>query len=261
MSKRQPFFAANWKMHKTAKETVLFFNDFLDRLHNGEGDPLAEYGIFPQAAALGSLYMAWEKGLKDRANGFHISWGVQNIHWKNEGAFTGELSPILAKELGCTYTIVGHSERRAYFAETNETAAKRAFSSYQNGMRGIFCVGETLEERDSGNVFPVLRAQCEPFFAMSSTYPDGFTLAYEPVWAIGTGKTATADQAEEVHAYLRDLLKGVWGQEAAHKVRILYGGSVKPGTELMNCPNIDGALVGGASLNPESFLLIARGRK
>jgi triosephosphate isomerase len=170
---------------------------------------------------------------------------------------------VLARELGCGYALAGHSERRQFFGETNETAVKRALAAHKFGMKAVFCLGELLAERDAGRTFEVLQTQMVPLFAASSSLPDGFSIAYEPVWAIGTGRTATTAQAQEAHAYLRKLVAEAWGQDAAARVRILYGGSVKPenARELMSQPDVDGVLVGGASLDPASFLAIAAAGK
>ena len=213
-----------------------------------------ELAIFPQAPCL-PLVREIIQGAQ-----MPLRYGPQNLHWEEQGAFTGEMSPNLFKELGCYYAIIGHSERRQIFAENNESAAKRAVAAQKAEMRSIFCVGETLGERDRGETFSVLEAQCAALFAlMGGGSFTGFNFAYEPVWAIGTGRTATPEQAQEVHAFLRKKVGEAWGESYASQCRILYGGSVKPenSKDLLSCPDIDGALVGGASLKPESFLAIA----
>ena len=241
---RAKLIAGNWKMYKNVAETA----DFLAKVEGFQG---AELLLFAQSALL-SLF----------ANS-KLAFGPQNIYWEEKGAFTGELSPKLAKELGASYALAGHSERRQFFGETHHSAAKRALAAHAFGMTAVFCVGERLEERDSGQTMNVIRAQCAPLFEMSPQAPAGFCFAYEPVWAIGTGRTATSRQAEEVHAALRAEIAKHWGEAAAQNTRILYGGSVKPDNakELMSCPNVDGVLVGGASLEAESFLAIARAAK
>ncbi|NUM88897.1 MAG: triosephosphate isomerase, partial [Bdellovibrionales bacterium] len=173
----------------------------------------------------------------------------------------GEVSPGQAREAGAVFALAGHSERRQFFGETDDSAVRRALGAHTRGMRAVFCLGERLDERDSGRTFQVLERQMAPLFAQAPAPPEGFSLAYEPVWAIGTGRTATTAQAEEAHAFLRKLMEAKWGSAAARGVRVLYGGSVKPenAAELMSCPNVDGVLVGGASLEAASFLAIAAG--
>jgi triosephosphate isomerase len=192
-----------------------------------------------------------------------LGYGPQSVYWEEKGAFTGEISPALARDLGCRYALAGHSERRQFFGETNETAARRALAAHAFGMKAIFCLGELLAERDAGRTFEILNTQMAPLFASTKELPSGFSIAYEPVWAIGTGRTATSAQAQEAHAYLRGLVSKAWGADAAARVQILYGGSVKPDNarELMSQPDVDGVLVGGASLDPSSFLAIAAASK
>ena len=192
-----------------------------------------------------------------------LEFGPQNIYWEEKGAFTGEISPTLAKELGCSYALAGHSERRQFFGESNESAARRALAAHAFGMKAVFCIGESLAERDAGKTFELLRAQCTALFSQKKEMPEGFTFAYEPVWAIGTGRTATAAQAQEAHHFIRSLVQEAWGKNGAERCRILYGGSVKPDNakELMSQPDVDGVLVGGASLDPSSFLAIAAAGK
>lgn len=257
---RKKLFAGNWKMYKSTKEAREFFAKFLALFGERGGDRESEYVVLAQAPLLSVLQVGSSLERKRMMEfGLDFAWGPQSIYWEAEGAFTGELSPRLAAELGSTYALAGHSERRQFFGETNESAAKRALAAHSFGMRAIFCVGENLEEREKGLIFDVLSAQCAALTQQSPTMPENFVLAYEPVWAIGTGKTATAAQAEEVHAFLRGYCAKAWGKEAATKLRILYGGSVKPqnSAELLSCPNIDGVLVGGASLDPVSFFEIA----
>lgn len=245
--------AGNWKMYKNVAETREFLRAVEARQAEFSGCELA---VFPQGPLLPLIQNEWKAG-----NWF--SWGPQNIYWEEKGAFTGEISPKLAKDLGCAFALAGHSERRQFFGETNESAAKRALAAHAFGMRAIFCVGEHLPERDAGRTFEVLREQMKALFALSPKAPAGFTVAYEPVWAIGTGRTATSAQAQEAHAFLRKELVAAWGADAAAKVPLLYGGSVKPenAKELMSQPDVDGVLVGGASLEPASFLAIAAAGK
>jgi triosephosphate isomerase len=249
MSKRPKLISGNWKMYKSVADTKTFVEAIAKAAPKG-----IELLIFAQGPLLPTL-------AEDAKNLF--AFGPQSIYWEEKGAFTGELSPALARELGCTYALSGHSERRQFFGETNETAARRALAAHAFGMRSVFCVGELLAERDAGRTFDVLRAQMAPLFAGAKSPPEGLSIAYEPVWAIGTGRTATAAQAQEAHAFLRGLLAGAWGADGAARVRILYGGSVKPDNarELMSQPDVDGVLVGGASLEPASFLAIAAAGK
>jgi len=190
-----------------------------------------------------------------------IRLGAQNLHWQKNGAFTGEISATMLRALFVKYVIIGHSERRALFGETDETVQKKVHTALEAGLRPIMCVGETLAEREAGAVQKVLRRQVEEGLkGVSADHLSEIVLAYEPVWAIGTGRTATPAQAEEVHAFLRSIIREIFDQTAADRTRIQYGGSVKPENteELMREPNIDGALVGGASLDAHSFARIVR---
>ncbi len=247
--------AGNWKMYKNAEETRQFLGAVAAR--KGEFSQ-SELVVLAQAPLLPVIQNEWQR----LQGGPWLGWGAQHIYWEEKGAFTGELSPKLAKEFGCTYALAGHSERRQFFGETNETAARRALAAHAFGLKAIFCVGEQLAERDKGETFKVLKAQCQALFALSPKAPDKFTFAYEPVWAIGTGRTATAAQAQEAHAFLRQEIRSAWG-EAGGSLRLLYGGSVKPenAKELLSQPDVDGVLVGGASLEAASFLAIADARK
>lgn len=193
--------------------------------------------------------------------GSNISLGAQNMHWEDSGAFTGEISGPMLKDLGCAYVILGHSERRQFFHETNETVNKKTRAALKNGLTPIVCVGETLAERETGKTFQVIADHVtNSLKGFSEEEIQKILIAYEPVWAIGTGKTATPEQAQEVHAAIRGLLKKNYPQETADDIVILYGGSVKPSNtkELVNQKDIDGALVGGASLDVKSFADIVR---
>lgn len=248
--------SGNWKMYKNAEEVKSFLAAVAAKADSLDG---AELLIFAQAPFLPLIEAEWKK------MGGHkfLNWGPQNIHWEEKGAFTGELAPTLARSFGCAYALAGHSERRQFFGETNETAAKRATAAHKYGMKSVFCLGEQLAERDAGKTFDVVREQAKALFALSKEGPQGLAFAYEPVWAIGTGRTATSAQAQEVHAFLRQEIASAWGQDYAAKCRILYGGSVKPenSAELMGQKDVDGVLVGGASLEPASFLAIAAAGK
>lgn len=193
--------------------------------------------------------------------GSNIGLGAQNVYWEEKGAFTGEISAPMLTSAGCAYVIIGHSERRTYFGETDATVNKRIFAALAEGLIPIVCVGETLEEREQEQTFDVIRRQVQEGLAgLSADQMASIVLAYEPVWAIGTGKTASPEQAQEVHAFIRNLLKDLFGDATAEATRIQYGGSVKPDnvSELMGQPDIDGALVGGASLKAESFEKIVK---
>ena len=190
-----------------------------------------------------------------------IKLGGQNLHWEDEGAFTGEVSARMLKDAGCEYVIVGHSERRHVFGETNEDINKKVLAAMQKGLRPIFCVGETIEQRRAGQTQTVVAEQVKAGLAgVELRNADDLVLAYEPVWAIGTGENATPEQAEDVHVFVRGLLQELVGAEHSGRIRIQYGGSVKPGNagELMSQENIDGALVGGASLDANSFTEIIK---
>jgi triosephosphate isomerase len=212
----------------------------------------AEVVLCPPATAL--------KAVGDVLQGSYIKLGAQNMHWEKEGAYTGEISPSMLRSVFCHYVILGHSERRALFHETNEAVNRKVKAALAAGLRPIVCVGETLAEREAGRTTDVVRTQVETGLAGVETGAIGIVLAYEPVWAIGTGKTATPDQAQEVHAFVRGILAKMFGDNTASNIRIQYGGSVKPGNakELFSRPDIDGGLIGGASLDARSFIEIVR---
>ena len=194
--------------------------------------------------------------LADALETSNIAVGGQNLYWQDEGAFTGEVSPVMLKDAGCRYVIIGHSERRQFFGETNENVNKKIKASLKNGLIPIVCVGENRQERESNNTFKVIESQIKG--ALVEISPEDMlkiVIAYEPVWAIGTGLTATPEQAQEVHKFIRDLLKELYQEEISSQIRIQYGGSVKPDNiaELISKPDVDGALVGGASLKADSF--------
>jgi triosephosphate isomerase len=242
---RRPFIAGNWKMHKTADEAESYINDLKNRL-----GPASDVDV-----GLAPAFPALERSVKAAA-GSPIIIAAQNLHFEPEGAYTGEVSAKMLTSLGVTQVIIGHSERRQYFGETNQTVNQRAQAALNAGLKLIVCIGETLQERENGQTFSVLQAQVNEGLAGLNVTPETLTVAYEPVWAIGTGKTATPDMAQEAHAYVRELLKKQFGDHLAAGVRIQYGGSVKPenAAELMAQPDIDGGLVGGASLKPEIFI-------
>ena len=194
--------------------------------------------------------------VSDVVRGSCVSLGAQNLFWEAQGAFTGEISPAMLVSAGCKYVIIGHSERRQYFNETDETVNRRIKAAFDNDLIPVMCVGESEKERESKNTFSVLDKQVKKGLEdFSADNLKRLVIAYEPVWAIGTGKTATSEQAQEVHRFLRSVLEKSFGNMLAKSIRILYGGSVKPSNiaELMAMPDVDGALVGGASLDPETF--------
>ncbi len=248
---RKPLIAGNWKMNKTVGEAVklcedlrLLVKDVIDR----------DILVCPPFTALYSVSKIVENT--------RINIGGQNMFYEEKGAFTGEISPIMLKDVGCSYVILGHSERRHIFGEDDELIAKKVFSAVKHDLIPILCVGELLEEREEGKTFEVVRKQIKEGLKYLSR-DDNFVIAYEPVWAIGTGKTATPEMAQEVHRFIRLEISELFGHEKAESVRILYGGSVKPEniSGLMKMADIDGALVGGASLDAESFAKIVMYRE
>lgn len=245
---RKPVIAGNWKMYKTRQETRAFFEAFKPLVATSHH---CEIVIAPPFTALDTAV--------DSARGSAISVAAQNLHWEREGAFTGEISAQMLTDIGCQGVIIGHSERRQYFCETDESVNRKTKAALAAGLNPIVCVGETLAEREANHTQSVLKRQFEG--ATAALTGEDFSrilLAYEPCWAIGTGRTATPEMAAEVHGYLRQLAAARFSQGRASALRILYGGSVKPDNirGLMAQVEIDGALVGGASLAPQSFASI-----
>ena len=241
---RKPIIAGNWKMHKTIAEALEFVNDVKDRVKSNE----VEAVICAPFTLL--------KDLKEATKGTNIKIGAQNMHFEEMGAFTGEISPLMLKELDMDYVVIGHSERRQYFNESNETVNKKVLKALEVGIDPILCVGETLEEREAGNTKNICKVQVEKALEnISKEDLAKVVIAYEPIWAIGTGKTATSEDANDVIAYIREVIANLYG-ELASDVRIQYGGSVKPSniTEIMSQSDIDGALVGGASLQANDYI-------
>ncbi|MBQ3420684.1 MAG: triose-phosphate isomerase [Romboutsia sp.] len=241
---RKPIIAGNWKMHKTIAEALEFVNDVKDKVSNNE----VEAVICAPFTLL--------KDLKEATKGTNIKIGAQNMHFEEMGAFTGEISPLMLKELDMDYVVIGHSERRQYFNETNETVNKKVLKALDVEINPILCVGETLEEREAGNTKNVCKVQVEKALEnVSKEDLAKIVIAYEPVWAIGTGKTATSEDANDVIAYIREVVANLYG-ELANEIRIQYGGSVKPSNvaEIMRQSDIDGALVGGASLQANDYV-------
>jgi len=248
---RRPIIAGNWKMNNTINEAV--------ELVNGLKRELADVNSVDIVVSPGFTALSDVNELIMDSN---IKLSAQNVYWQESGAFTGEVSTPMLKDAGCTYVIVGHSERRQYFNETNETVNKRLKAALAGGLNVIVCVGEVLEEREANKTFDVIRNQVQGSLqGISKLDMNSVVLAYEPVWAIGTGKTASPEQAQEVHHYIRSLLKEIFDVETAAQIRIQYGGSVKPDNikELMQKEDVDGALVGGASLKIDSFSDIVKG--
>ena len=251
---RTPFIAANWKMYKTVHETVVFVKE-LRSLVKDVTD--IEIVVAPPFTAVHAAAEA--------ARNSPIAVAVQDIHWEREGAFTGEISAGMAKEAGAEFAIIGHSERRRLFQETDETVNRKAMAVLGAGLFPIVCVGETLEEREANATFDVLDRQIKKGLdGMTGDQVSSLVVAYEPVWAIGTGRNATPQQAGEAHAHIRSRLRSWFGGNAADLCHVIYGGSVKPDNihELAVLPDVDGALVGGASLDVRAFAdIVARSRQ
>ncbi len=247
---RKPLIAGNWKMYKTVAEAVQTAKDLVECTAGVDVDVM----IAPPFTALFPV--------SEVVRGTSVAVGAQNLYWKNEGAFTGEISPVMLTDVGCRYVIIGHSERRQFFSDTDETVNAKIRAALDHQLIPVFCVGETESQREAGETFSVLDKQVTKGLEGFSTelLTNVLVIAYEPVWAIGTGKTATIAQIQEVHAFLRSLTEKHFDNLLAKSVRILYGGSVKPEnvSEIMNMPDVDGALVGGASLSAETFNRIIR---
>lgn len=246
---RKPFIAANWKMNKTISETQEFISRFIPSVKD-----LSDVDI-AIAPPFTSLTVAAEK-LKDT----NVILAAQNVFCEEKGAYTGEISPLMLIDIGCKYVIIGHSERRQYFNETDDIVNKKIIVAKKAGLGIILCIGEALEEREAGKTFDVLQREIER--GLNGVDPEDTVIAYEPIWAIGTGKTATPEQTQEAHAYIRERLNILYSNKA-DEIRIIYGGSVTPENigSLKACKDVDGALVGGASLKVESFIRIVKFRK
>ena len=242
---RRALIAGNWKMHSTRAEATALVAGIKETCASARDRDVL---VGPPFTALETVYRVLE--------GTTIGLAAQNLHWEPRGAFTGEIAGEMLKDVGCSHVIIGHSERRQHFGETNETVRQKIDAALRAGLKPLVCIGETLREREADNTLPVIERQVrDGLMGFGRDVVRGLTIAYEPVWAIGTGRTATPEQAEQVHAAVRRLLRELAGENGAESIRILYGGSVKPDNidTLMAQPNIDGALVGGASLDPESF--------
>ena len=248
--KRRPIMAGNWKMNKTTAEE----RDLVGKLI-----PLIG-GIKERDVLLAPPFTALQ-AVAEAIKGTGVALSAQNLHWEDKGAFTGEISAEMLLDLGCKYVIIGHSERRQYFGETDETVNKRLRQALNKGLLPIVCVGETLKEREAGAANGVIERQVAGALqGVTAAEMAKVIIAYEPVWAIGTGKTATPEQADEIHSFIRSKVQVAYGKEVAGSLRIQYGGSVTPDnvSALMSMPDIDGALVGGASLKPESFAALVK---
>ena len=247
---RKSILAANWKMNKTVQEALAFVETFKALVQDAPKDrEIVLIPPFLSIAAVGSALA-----------GTAIDLGAQNMHQEPGGAYTGEISTAMLVAQKVLYVVIGHSERRQFFHETNQSCNAKIHAAFQAGLVPIYCIGETLEQREGGITLPLMEIQVrEGLTGLSARQASQIVIAYEPVWAIGTGKTATTDQTQEVHGAIRHVLKGVFDESVSQAVRIQYGGSVKPSNvdDLMSMPDIDGALVGGAGLEPESFARIA----
>ena len=247
---RKVIVAGNWKMNKTAKEAVKFFNELKPLVAD-----VKNAGII-----IGAPFTALETATRETA-GSNIKIAAENMNAKESGAYTGEVSPLMLKDLGVEYVILGHSERREYYHETDEIINEKVKSALAHDLKPILCIGEKLEEREAGTTNDVVKTQIVGGLKdVTAEQMANVILAYEPVWAIGTGKTATPDQAQEVHAFIRGLLTDLYGKEVAENVTVQYGGSMNDGNaaDLIAQTDIDGGLVGGASLIPEKFAVIIK---
>lgn len=241
---RKPIIAGNWKMNKTPKEAF----ELIDELKPLVKDSEADVVVCPPFVCL--------QAAKDAIGDSNIALGAQNMHFEESGAYTGEIAPSMLKELGVEYVILGHSERREYFKETDELINKKVITAFENDLIPIMCVGETLEQREEGITEKLVEEQTRKGLQnLKASDAERIVIAYEPVWAIGTGKTATKEQANEVISFIRSIVKDMFGGDVAEKVRIQYGGSMNPKNvaELMSMSDIDGGLIGGASLKAEDF--------
>lgn len=247
---RKPIIAGNWKLNKTVDDSVKLVAELKRELSDVEGVDIVVCPVFTSLVVVADMLID-----------SNIALGAQNLYWEDEGAFTGEVSAPMIKSTGACYVIIGHSERRQYFGETNETVNKRIKSALKHGLTPIVCVGENLAERENNKTFDVIKDHISGSLkGFTTAEVQKMVVAYEPVWAIGTGKTATPAEAQEVHAFIRKLIAGLFDLETAEGLRIQYGGSVKPenAAELMGQGDIDGALVGGASLKADSFSQIVK---
>ncbi len=248
---RRKFIAGNWKMNKTNQEAIELVEGLVKEL---SGIDSVDIVVCPPFTALSDV--------KDVIDGSNIALGAQNMYFKEKGAFTGEISPLMLKDIGCEYVILGHSERRGIFGEKSDLIEKKVISAFDHGLTPILCVGETLSEREAGDTFKVVEGELRnELKSLSKEQMKKVVIAYEPIWAIGTGKSATSSDAKEVIDFIRKILADMFDDNVKDAVRILYGGSVKPDniSSFMKEETIDGALVGGASLKVDSFSAIVKG--
>ena len=247
---RKKLIAGNWKMNGLTADGLALAKGIAAEVKS-LGKPQCEFLVCPPFTLLSAV--------KKSLRGAKVALGAQDCHYDSKGAHTGDVSPLMLTDIGCSYVILGHSERRADHGESNELICKKAISAHQAGLKTVICIGETLEERDSGQTIDVCSKQILGSVPESATAANT-VIAYEPVWAIGTGKTPTAQDVEDVHAAVRKVLSKKLGKGNANKMRILYGGSVKPSNarEFLSLPDVDGALIGGASLKVEDFMAIAK---
>jgi triosephosphate isomerase len=243
------FIAANWKMNKTTGETGAFLESFIPMVKDVSDVDIVIAPPFTSLAAA-----------SQKLKGSSIQLSSQDVYWEEKGAYTGEISPGMILDAGCVHAIIGHSERRQYFSEDDVIVNRKIKASKKAGLGVIFCVGESLEERESGKTFEVIKRQVEA--GLAEVAAEGLVVAYEPIWAIGTGRTASTEQAQEVHEFIRKVLTNLYGNKSG-EIRIIYGGSVTADNvdSLMACKDVHGALVGGASLKPENFARIVRFKK
>lgn len=249
--KRKPFIAGNWKMHKSIKEAAELANEIKRRFYDFDRAEIVLAPPFTALAAVAEIIASTP-----------VKLAAQNMFWEKEGAFTGEVSPLMLKDAGCSYVILGHSERRAYFCESDENVNKKIKAALREGILPIVCVGERLEEREAGKTIEVVERQLRGALEeIKEEEARKIVIAYEPVWAIGTGKTATPNQAEEVHKFIRETIGKLYTEDTSSDILVIYGGSVKPEniTFLIKEEDIDGALVGGASLESDKFIKIIEG--
>ncbi len=250
---RRPIIAGNWKMYKSPSESIKFVSELKRQLKDIDDRDIV---VIPPFTSIYPCFNITE--------GSNINLGAQNMYWEDEGAYTGEISPQMLVDCKCKFCIIGHSERRALFYETDEAVNKKIKSALKHEITPICCIGESLQQRESGETFKVIETQIKIDFAgLTKDQIADVIIAYEPIWAIGTGHTATPEQADEAHAFIRETLAGLYGNDPADSIRIQYGGSVKPENcdVLMAKPEIDGALVGGASLKVDSFVRIVKFKK
>jgi triosephosphate isomerase len=247
---RKPLIVANWKMNKTVSEALEFVKNLKANVKSITDRDIVICAPFTSLASINELL-----------ENTNIYLGAQNLFWEEKGAYTGEISPVMLVDVGCKYVIIGHSERRQYFGEMDETVNKKLLAALKYGLIPIVCVGETLEQREKNITNKIIEKQVKIGLSnLSNEQAQNVVIAYEPVWAIGTGKTATPQQAQEVQEFIRKLYAEMYGKNISEKIRILYGGSIKPDnfSELMKLPDIDGGLIGGASLNIDSFIKLIK---